>query len=356
MKRRAKPHLAVLVLATVLFMPSCSSIRNLHGRPELQRQEAPSKSSNGAMPSDLQEPSRVVAPGVIEPWRGQIDLSSHEPGWIAQVLVTEGQAVEAGQLLTVLDDQSQRAAVEIARADLAEAEATLAKTLRGATAEELRQARAEAEATQAKAALAQRDADRIVQLGGELAISPAEVDRACSQAKAEGAFALRSAARVAEVSRGARSEDRSIARERVAAARARLELARSNLERRHVVAPARATVLQSRFHAGEYFNLGAAPLFILGDVSKLQVRMEVDEIDAFRVKLGQPCSLFGDDDARLGKGEVFRLAPKIGRRGLAIESPTARVDVRVREVYVEVAAADGLVPGRRVWGHVALDR
>jgi len=356
MKRRSSQHLAVLVLAITISLSACSAIRNLHGRPELQRQQASSKSLTEAIPPDLEEPNRVVAPGVIEPWRGQIDLSSHEPGWIAQVLVTEGQSVEAGQLLAVLDDQSQLAAVEIARADLAEVEATLAKTLRGATAEELRQVRAEAEATQAKAALTERDAERLVRLANESAIAPAEVDRVSAEAKVQGAIAQRSVARVAEVNRGARTEDRAIARDRVAAARARLELARSNLERRHVVAPAKATVLQSRFHAGEYFGLGVAPLFILGDVSRLQVRMEVDEIDAFRVKQGQPCSLFGDDDARLGKGEVIRLAPRIGRRGLAIESPTARADVRVREVFVEVAAADGLVPGRRVWGHVDLGR
>jgi hypothetical protein len=42
----------------------------------------------------------------------------------------------------------------------------------------------------------------------------------------------------------------------------------------------------------------------------------------------------------------------MGRRGLAIESPTARADVRVREVFVEAAATSTLVPGQRVWGHI----
>jgi hypothetical protein len=44
----------------------------------------------------------------------------------------------------------------------------------------------------------------------------------------------------------------------------------------------------------------------------------------------------------------------MGRRGLAIESPTARADVRVREVFVEAPTPSSslLIPGQRVWGHI----
>ena len=43
----------------------------------------------------------------------------------------------------------------------------------------------------------------------------------------------------------------------------------------------------------------------------------------------------------------------MGRRALPLESPTARSDVRVREVFVEVPAAAAFLIGQRVWGHVA---
>jgi hypothetical protein len=117
------------------------------------------------------------------------------------------------------------------------------------------------------------------------------------------------------------------------------------------VAPKASTVLSSRFHVGELFNAGGGSLFVLGDVSRLQVRLEVDEIDSLRVREGAPCTIYGDDSLRIIEGAVFRVAPRMGRRGLPIESPTARADVRVREVFVEVPPASALVPGQRVWGH-----
>jgi hypothetical protein len=112
-------------------------------------------------------------------------------------------------------------------------------------------------------------------------------------------------------------------------------------------------ILTSRSHPGEFFAVGGAPLFVLGDTSRLQIRLEVDEIDASRVGEGGRCALFADDNSPLGEGVVYRLAPQMGRRGLSIESPTARADVRVREVFVEARGSAALLPGQRVWGHVA---
>jgi multidrug efflux pump subunit AcrA (membrane-fusion protein) len=139
---------------------------------------------------------------------------------------------------------------------------------------------------------------------------------------------------------------------RVDAARARLALARANLARREVVAPLAGAILLSRFHAGEFFNVGPSPMFVLGDTSKLQVRLEVDENDAFRVKDGASCTLYADDNRELAQATIFRVAPQMGRRGLGIEALTARADVRVREIFVQTAASSALVPGQRVWGHI----
>jgi len=81
--------------------------------------------------------------------------------------------------------------------------------------------------------------------------------------------------------------------------------------------------------------------------------LEVDEIDAQGVNVGAACLLYSDSGVRLTEGTIVRLAPKMGRRALPIESPTARADVRVREVYVEIPATSKLIPGERVWGHTA---
>jgi multidrug efflux pump subunit AcrA (membrane-fusion protein) len=333
-----------------LFVASLSASGcGLHGRPKVSRKVPASPVA--AAQAELQEPSRVVAPGLVESWGGDVSLSPQEAGQIAQLLVEEGQRVEAGQLLAVLDDSAQRAAVEVARADVGEASAAYAKTLNGATPEELRKARAEAQADDARAAFARSNARRMDFLGETQAVAPAEVQRANSDAQSQSALAQASAARLGSIARGARAEDRAGARARLAAARARLQSAEAALARRRVLAPKGASVLLSQFHVGEFFTPGGAPLFVLGDVSRLRVRLEVDEIDAMRLMEGAPCTIYGDDSIRIIDGTVFRVAPRMGRRGLAIESPTARADVRVREVFIEVPATSALIPGQRVWGH-----
>jgi multidrug efflux pump subunit AcrA (membrane-fusion protein) len=348
MRRRALLRTSVVVAA--LALSGCG----LHGKPKVDRSKAlaTSHAPQGATAPDLAEPDRVVAPGIVEAWGGNVDLSPKESGWISSIAVAEGDAVAAGQVLAVLDDETQRAAVDVAKADLAEAQATLDRTMHGSTAEDIRQARAEAEASRARAELAERDAARTQRLGEDRALAPAEVERSAADARASAATARAADAKLAAFERGSRSEDRSIAQSRVDAARARLALAEANLERRQVVAPIAGVVLLSRWHAGEFFGVGGAPLFVLGDTSKLQVRLEVDEVDAFRVHDRAACALFADDNGKVGGGTVYRIAPELGRRGLAIESPTARADVRVREVFVEAPGSSSLVPGQRVWGHI----
>ena len=348
-------HLSLAVMALATPLSGCG----LHGKPTVERKAAaqagPSRTGPASL-ADAVEPEHVVAPGIVESWGGDVQLSAQESGWIGQVLVREGEAVRAGQLLATLDDGAQRRSVELAAADLAEAEAALTRMERGATAEELRQAQAEHAAATTRAELARSDAARAARLGQGGAVSLAEVERTAAEARASAALAERAEARLQEVRRGARAEDRSAARARVAAARARLRLAEAALERRRVVASVAGTVLVSRSHPGEFYNAGAGPLLVLGDTTRLQVRLEVDEIDASAVAGSAACGVFSDAGARLTQGIVVRIAPRMGRKGLPIESPTSRQDVRVREVFVEVPASSGLVPGQRVWGRVSRPR
>lgn len=349
---------SLAVLAFAAPLPGCG----LHGKPVVERkaargtapaaQPAARAASAERVPRSA-DPAQVVAPGIVESWGGDVQLSAQESGWIGQVLVQEGEAVRAGQLLATLDDAAQRRAVELAAADLAEAEAALLRLERGATADEMRQVQADREAAAARAELARSQAARATRLGEGGFVAAAETERASAEARVQAALAERAEARLHELRRGARPEDRSAARARVAAARARLRLAEANLERRRIAAPQAGTVLVNRFHAGEFYNAGAGPLLVLGDTARLQVRLEVDEVDAPAVAGGAGCALTSDAGAQLGNGSVFRIAPRMGRRGLPIESPTSRQDVRVREVFVEVPASTGLVPGQRVWGHLS---
>ncbi len=347
---------------TALVLAASVAGCGLHDRMQVERKvgarpaAGPSAADRAPAPASAARPGQpgleaVVAPGIVEPRGGQIALAARESGWIAVLAVGEGARVEAGQLLATLDDSAQRRAVELAAAELAVAAAELSRLEAGATPDERRQAQADADGAAARSQLARSGADRAERLHRQGIISDAEAEREAAEARAQGALAERAEARLHEVQGGARAEDRSAARSRVAAARARLGLAEAGLERRRVFAPAAGTILLSRFHVGELYDAGAGPLFLLGDLDRLQVRLEVDEVDALDVGPGRPCSLRSDGGVQLAEGTVERLAPKMGRRALASESPTSRADVRVREVFVEVTGAGPLVPGQRVWGH-----
>lgn len=341
-----KTWTSIAILALTGALAGC----NLHGKPTVERKARPAGAA-GPAATEAAEPDTVVSPGIVEPWGAQVDLSAQESGWIADILVHEGDVVRRGQLLAMLDDTAQRRAVELAKADVAEADAALTKTDRGATHEELEQARADRDAAAARAAFARAAAARVARLHDDGVVSDDEGDRAAADARAQAAVAERAAARLAEIERGPRIEDRNAAAARALAARARLRVAEASLDRRRITAASDATVLLSRLHAGEFYNAGAGPLFVLGDMTRLQVRLEVDEIDATVPTPGEPCTIYSDSGVRLANGTVVRLAPKMGRRALPLESPTARADIRVREVFVEVASTPRLLPNQRVWGH-----
>ncbi|NVJ06177.1 HlyD family efflux transporter periplasmic adaptor subunit [Myxococcus sp. AM001] len=320
-----------------------------HGPPPVERNSVVSgPAGGGVQPMDVH---RVVAPGIVEPWGGAVELAAQESGRVAEVLVHEGQPVTQGEVLARLEDEAQRHAITLARAELAEAEAVAERYQRGATSEERAQARAEHEAAASRAKQAAVDAERALRLKAAGTTAAADTERATSEARALEAAALAAEAKLQAIERGPRREDRKVVQERLQAARARLRQAEAALARRQVLAPLAATVLWSRFQPGELYTQGPQALFVLGDTSRMQVRLEVDEIDAPRVEVGMPCVLYTDGGARLAEGRVVRLSPIMGRRGLTTETPTARADVRIREVFVEVQGIASLVPGQRVWGH-----
>lgn len=345
-KRYGSWILVPFALATTAFGPhDCN-----HGKPRTERkvQQATGVSTAAA---DSIVPGRIVAPGIVEAWDGEIRLSAQESGWISKLVVVEGQIVKAGEILGQLDDEIQSNALAQTKAEVAEAEAQLTKIMAGATAEELQQAKAEYEAAATKASFADTEGTRALRLHEQGVITQADMDRATSTARAEAAVALAAAARKGTVQNGARAEDRVIVRQRLAEARQRLKQAETALARRQILAPMAGTILVSRFHVGEFFAVGNAPLFSLGDLSRFRVRLEVDEIDSSRVLVGAPCSIFSDDGRKLSEGRVFRAAPKMGRRMLTSETPTERNDIRIREVFIEVPGSAPIIPGQRVWGH-----
>lgn len=306
-----------------------------------------------ALAEQVSSTSRVVAPGLVEPIGGEVDLSAEEPGRVAEILVQEGNPVKKGDLMARLEDSAQLASVAVATAQVAEAQAALLRLRRGATREELTQVASERDAALARATLSADTRSRSDRLKEKGAISPAEWDQAQRQAEADHSTAQAADARYRNLARGSRSEDIQAAQARLDAARAQLTQAEAALARRSVRSPVDATVLWSRFNPGEYFSPGAQALFVLGDVSRLQIRADVDEIDVARVKVGSLAKVRTDAGGTpVAEGKVVWISPRMGRKNITTETPTSRGDLRIREVLVEVPATEPLLSGLRVWTEI----
>lgn len=106
------------------------------------------------------------------------------------------------------------------------------------------------------------------------------------------------------------------------------------LERLTVRAPRSGTVLQVNVRAGEYAKLDAAdPLMLLGATQELQIRADVDEVNAPLVKAGSPAVAYlKGDTAKAIALKFARIEPFILPKKSLTGDNTERVDTRVLQV------------------------
>jgi len=230
----------------------------------------------------------VAGVGVVEPRGEAIEIGTHLPGVATAVHVRAGDRVRAGDPLFTIDDRAARAELALARAQVASAEVALDDALD-------------------QSQRAQKSFER-------KATSDAEATRR--------RFALQAA------------------RTRLAEARARVALIGTELERSTVRSPIDARVWRVDLRAGEFAQPGplATPLMVLGDDSRLHVRVEIDQTDAHRVRAEARAegSFRGDADRRMPL-EFVRFEPLVMPKRALTGDGTERVDTRVLEVIYALA-------------------
>lgn len=295
-------------------------------------------------------PPLVAAPGVVEPRSESVKVSAQMSGTLQRLLVDEGDVVTAGQIIAELTNDDFRARVRSAEADLAAREADARRVVNGARTEERRQAEADVQQAEADLAHAKADHARAKELFDEKVISRAEMDRAVQTLHVAIARTESLRQKSALVDADAREEDRSRADADVALARARVAEARATLDKTIVRAPIDGVVLWRHAKAGESVSTQFdSPIVTIGDRSKLRVRVDIDETDIARIKLGQPAYVtadaFGD---RRFQGRVVRIGQSLGKKNVRTDEPAERVDQKVLETLIELDDAHELPIGLRV--------
>jgi HlyD family secretion protein len=323
---------------------------------------------------------QTVAPGRVEPASGTIKVAAPVMGVIAQVMVKVNDKVFAGEPLLRLVDAEARARLAAAEAQVAfrlqarneeSAPVPAAAAVRAApAARAARPAPQRGEAVVAdvdKAAPRRRaedalaDADKAV-MEAQAALDRAAVERRAGAASDAALEAARAAlARAQDRQRQQKAELRRIEADsgtplpnfvdgQVNVARAEAAAAAAAIERLTIRAPISGTVLQVNAKPGELAApTNAQPLLIIGDISALRVRAELDERDVGEVKLGQSAVIRADAfRGREFAGKVSFIAPIVEPGRISARGQRNVTDVDVIEVLVDVAQPDPLAVGMKV--------
>ena len=361
-----RPHWFTIVLGVVVVGMSVQATRLLRAAPPTTPRTADvENAARVAMsPGNLDEraapppPSLASANGVVEPAQPEIRIGAAVAGQIARIAVSEGQHVAAGDVLVELDRRVEAAQLAAAEADVLAARAELNRVLRGTRAEDIRAARSEAEAARAQATLARGVATRTERAASAGALTGEELDRARREAESADAVARGAEAREQAAVAGSRREDIQLARARLTGVEARRDQVAALHARMQIVAPSSGEVLQLPYRAGEYYQAmsqgGASePLAVVGDTTRLRVRLDVDERDIGQIVLGAKtivrASAFPGKDY---SGTVVEIGRRMGRKNVRTDDPVERNDTKILEVVVALDATPRLVVGQRVTGYV----
>jgi HlyD family secretion protein len=306
---------------------------------------APPAVSASAAPVDV-----VAAPGRVEPISEEIKVAAEMSGKLAAVSVEEGDRVEAGQVLAVLENDDYRARVLSAEADLARREAELRRVVNGARDQERREAAAEVKAAEAVLENARVEHVRRVTGYRDGVFAKEEADRADREfgvARARYEAALE---RHRLIDDDAREEDLARAEAEVRAAHARIAEARAVYEKTFIRAPIRGVILRKHLKAGESVSdQRDTPIVTLADVSTLRVRVDVDETDVGKVRVGQRAYVTADAyPQQKFWGRVVRVGHILGRKNVRTDEPSERVDTKILETLVELEGGAPLPVGLRV--------
>lgn len=291
----------------------------------------------------------AAAPGRIEPKSGLVRVGAQLLGRVAEVNVKLNDKVEEGELLIRLDDDE-------ARARLQAAETEAASRKRERDSQPLDKARDELRNAEDGVFAAERAVTN-ARFGLEYELQAERQETG-------------SAARVAEARKGLTKAKDKLQKERstyataqskpdipapnrlesaLQAARSDVAVAEALLEKTRIRAPVAGTVLQLPAKIGEMVSPSPEQsLVVLGDMSVVRLKAEVDEIDVSKIKRGGKVTV--KCNAYPGKefqGSVAELAPALTSPQFSLRGARRPTDVEVLEVTVDLEGNPPLLPGMR---------
>jgi multidrug resistance efflux pump len=277
----------------------------------------------------------VGAVGLVEASSENIAVSLPVQGMVTQVYVKAGDRVGKGAKLFAVDDRDLQAELGLRRSRLSMAQAKLDKLLNSPRPEEIPPMEAKVKEAEQQSEDADLQLKLIESVRDKRAIRDEDLLRRRIAVKTAAARVEQAKADLALLKAGAWQPDIEIARAEVGEVQHQVERVQADIDRTIVTAPITGEILQCKVRAGEYAQAGqlAQPLILMGATGQLNVRADVDEQDAWRVKAGASAvaSVRGDSVHRYHLRFVRFEPYVIPKKNLTGDS-TERVDTRVLQV------------------------
>ena len=283
------------------------------------------------------EKNQISASGTIE--AVEVTIASKLSGQVEKILVGEGNQIRIGETLAVIDSSSLEIQLNQAEAGIRLAEAQLELLLKGARAEDIRQAEEALKQAEANLTAAEEDWRRLRILAEKESATQKQRDDA--EARYKVALAQHEAARqvLQKARQLARPEEIQAARARLDQAAAGRDLIKKSIADSTILSPVCGIVTHGIVEAGEFVTPGS-PLLTVADLANVHLEIYVLEKELGRIRLGETAEVKIDSyPERVFTGKVIFISPEAEFTPKNVQTKEDRVKLVFR-VKIEIPNQD----------------
>ena len=283
--------------------------------------------------------THVYALGRLEPAGSILQLmpkSGNEGAIVEQLLVNEGDEVESGATLAILDNQARRvAALKESQARLGAAQARLLQIKAGVKTGDIEAQQAAVSLAEEQSKVARRELSREQELQKRNATTIEMVDQMQWEYDRLQLEMRRASAQLASL-REIRDVDILVAEKEVSAAEASVVKAEADADASRLRAPVAGRILRIHTHPGE--RVSDVGILELGNVRQMQAVAEVFEADVAALEVGMDAEIKLDSSSERLTGRIVEIGYIVARKIVLTNDPVSDTDARVVEVRLDLHA------------------
>ncbi|MGL5942446.1 MAG: efflux RND transporter periplasmic adaptor subunit [Waterburya sp.] len=336
-KKRFRWTIPILIILIILGTGMYLMSRRKDAQPSMQSRTVPVQTQSLKV--------RLEASGSIEPITS-VNISPKNAGRLTALYVEQGDRVKVGQLLARMDSANLTAELAQAQAELAQAKAEYTKVLNGNRQEAIARAKSQVLSAQAQVDLSSKKLEKNRWLAQEGAIAQLTLDEYISTDKTARASLAEAEEQLRELENGSRLEEIEQSKAKVAAAKAKVALSRTNLNDTAIYAPFDGIISQKYATVGAVVtpNVSASSTSsatsssILSIASGLEVNVNVSEANIAQIEPNQKVEIVADAyPYSTFQGRVKQIAPEA-----IIENNVTSFEVKVELITGKTELRSGM--------------